>query len=135
MLPIYKNDYKFWKQAYDLARNGEHRVRVGCLGVVSGIPTAGAWNRIRNVANVDFTDISIHAEMACINQISERQQPRTTLYIARINKKGQALPSHPCKRCLEKLITLDVKSVCVADFLPENPDNLIVLKKYKLKDK
>lgn len=108
---MYKSDYKFFERAVDLALNGEHRVRVGALAVARGKPVAGAWNVVRNTSPVDYRDMTEHAEMACLMMVSKRLKPATTLYVARINKAGDYMPSLPCPRCRVILRTAGIKAV------------------------
>lgn len=112
---MYKSDIKFLERAAELAENGEHRVRVGALAVSKGKPLAGAWNTIRNTSPVGFVDISVHAEVACIEMLSYQILPRTTLYVVRINKAGEIMPSEPCPRCLTFLEAANIRSIVYYD--------------------
>lgn len=54
-------------------------------------------------------DISVHAEIDALSRVSN---PRgATIYIARVNKKGQARMSKPCKRCAQALKDAGVSKV------------------------
>lgn len=112
---IYNSDLRFFKKAATLALSGEHRVRVGCLAVCKGKPVAGAWNTIRNTSPVKFKDMTIHAEMACLNQVSYRLHSSTYLYVARISKANELLPSYPCAKCMKKLMKTDLKGIYFFD--------------------
>lgn len=134
MSNVYKNDTDWWMKAFELAKFGEHRVKVGCLAVVRGNPVAGTWNTLRNYeSNVNFTEMTVHAEMACLSLVSERLRPSATFYIARIGKSGYSLPSHPCDRCMVELKRAGIKYICATDLVQNTGDiPQLELNKYKL---
>lgn len=99
---ISKTNIKIFESAYELAQNGQHRVRVGAVVARKGTPLAGAFNTVRNDSPVDFKDQTYHAETNCLNSLMYEQVKRggLTLYICRIGRRGELLPSYPCWRCM-----------------------------------
>ena len=56
----------------------------------------------------DFNKIYLHAEIASI--IACDKKPHT-IYIARINRKGEAVPAQPCKICRYAINDCGIKKV------------------------
>lgn len=99
-MQLYAKDHFQFTYTVDLAANGEHRVRVGCVAAVGNKRIAGAFNTYRNdPANTDYGNATYHAEHNCLDMIPERLLSRATLYIARINLAGELVPSYPCWKC------------------------------------
>jgi deoxycytidylate deaminase len=55
------------------------------------------------------TDCSVHAEIDALKRAKDANG--ATVYIARINKRGEARDSRPCKRCYKALLTNGVKKI------------------------
>lgn len=55
------------------------------------------------------TDCSVHAEIDALKKT--RDANGATVYIARVNKKGQARDSKPCARCYSALKSNGIKQI------------------------
>jgi tRNA(Arg) A34 adenosine deaminase TadA len=109
---VLERDIDFFHRARNLAENGQHRVRVGCLAAVNGKIISGTFNTYRNDAKVvPYKNATYHAEHNCLNLIPDRFLPRVTLYVARINLSGIALPSRPCVYCMAEITSSSVREV------------------------
>lgn len=105
-------DHNYYGRALKLSLYGEHRVRVGALASVNAKITAGAFNTYRNVVNnAPYGSATYHAEFNCVRQIPPRLLPRTTLYVARVDKIGNPMDSRPCARCIKLLTFSGVRDV------------------------
>lgn len=110
---ITSKDEMFFSRAFELARFGEHRVRVGCLAVNKSTPIAGTWNTIRNATTngVPYTAHTNHAEASCINLVPYLRRSKITLYVCRIDSNDLLKPSKPCKHCMTVIRGNRVKEV------------------------
>lgn len=55
------------------------------------------------------TDCSVHAEIDALKKAKDTNG--ATVYIARVNKKGQARDSKPCSRCYSALRSNGIKKI------------------------
>lgn len=115
---MFAKDFERFSKAARLAENGEHRTRVGCVAVVGGKIVSGAFNTHRNSQNiVPYSFATYHAETNTLAGVPYEQLPRTVLYVARISKSGELLPSKPCWRCTEQIKRSGIKTVIYYDGL------------------
>jgi len=110
---ITHKDERFFTQAYNLAMNGEHRVRVGCVATIKSTPIAGGFNTIRNIttSGVHYSAHTNHAEMNVLDMIPYMSRAKVSLYVCRIDSEGRLKPSLPCRRCLREIRTIGVKEI------------------------
>lgn len=87
----------------------------GAVIVRSGSVLSVGMNKWKNILKPENPiteynpNISVHAEVDALSRCSD---PRgATIYIARINKKGEERMSRPCIRCEVALIEAGVKKV------------------------
>jgi deoxycytidylate deaminase len=113
VIPTSKRDTLFFESAVSLARLSDNKFRVGAMLVKNGNVIAGAFNYVRNIpGNVDLGDIGIHAEEAVVSMCSQTAVSGSTIYVARINRAGITVNSHPCeRRCWPYLQVATVKHV------------------------
>ena len=55
------------------------------------------------------TDCSVHAEIDALKKVKDASG--STVYIARVNRKGQARDSKPCSRCYSTLRNNGIKKI------------------------
>lgn len=110
---ITRRDEYFFHKAFELAKFGEHRVRVGCFASVKNRPICGTWNTIRNttVSGVPYTALTNHAEDSCIGMIPYMSRSNATLYVCRIDLDDNLKPSYPCKHCMRLVRNNNIKEV------------------------
>lgn len=106
-------DEEFFKRAFELAKLGEHRVRVGCLAVSKSTPLCGSFNKIRNITTkgVEYTAHTYHAEQNVLAMIPYRLVNSSTLYVCRIDGNNDLKPSKPCFRCRKKINKAGIKEI------------------------
>lgn len=107
------SDYGWIARAIKSAQQSTHRVRVGAAVVVAGRGSC-APNKFRNSAHINWQESTVHAEEAAISR-AYRGGKGGTIYIARIGKKGDVRPSHPCERCMPTIISTGIKRVVYYD--------------------
>ena len=93
-------------KAVTIANTGTCRHKHGAILMQGSRVLAVGVNSYRNppqgMAWEDVSGISIHAEVAATRM--HTTVPNTTLYIVRVNRKLDLMPSHPCRECLEWLL-------------------------------
>ncbi len=97
-------DQRLFDRAYDIARFGQHRVRVGAIAAIGNTQLSGAFNLQRNLPHVPFGAQTVHAERACLCLVPYEKRDKVTLYVARIDSLGNIKPSKPCEKCAVSLI-------------------------------
>lgn len=111
-----ERDRTHYYRAIELAKFSDYPVRVGSVAAVNSKFLAGAFNTVRNLAeNVGYGSATYHAEYNCICLVPPRLLSRITLYVARVNKAGQRMPSRPCDRCWEMISANSVRKVVYFD--------------------
>lgn len=101
---ISRRDIGFIKAALRAAAKsqGPNKFKLGAVAVKSGRVLSKGSNSTRNVPRdwMPREAWSTHAEEACLKNIGE-SAAGGTLYVARLNKNGQARMSKPCEACTE----------------------------------
>ena len=113
-LKVSDHDLTLFGRASEIARSGEHAVRVGAV-LAKGLRTINSGhNRYRNdMRNVPYGYATWHAERQVVSQVGKRN---CTLYVARLGINGHVLASWPCDECLEHIVACDcVGKVCFFD--------------------
>lgn len=108
-------DHYLFRRARELAEFGEHRVRVGCVAAIKGTTICGAFNTHRNLPSVEYPYCTNHAESNAIDGIPYDKKNKVTLYVARISVAGYTQPSHPCVKCIARMIYTGIKYVVYYD--------------------
>lgn len=98
------------------AKKSTCRYRVSALGLTAKGEIIGIKN---NSPRFSREGGSIHAEMALMKQYGENIK---TIYICRVNGKGELLPIKPCKVCRRKADELGIKILTYIDM--ESTENL-----------
>lgn len=110
---VSRRDHAYYIRAERLCRLSTYSIRVGAFAAHNGKALAGAFNTVRNVPKPGtYGGATYHAEFNCIRMVPPRLLSRITLYVARINKMGEKMPSCPCDRCLHFLYNNDVREIC-----------------------
>lgn len=98
---ILRRDERFFREAAITALRSEVHVRVGVVLARGRRPYVWAHNVAGPVANEPW---SIgHAEIRALNAPFFPTKPKTTLYVARIDRAGTLMASHPCQNCFPVL--------------------------------
>jgi tRNA(Arg) A34 adenosine deaminase TadA len=101
------------KRAVRVAHDSTYRWQHGAV-VAKGNKVLGfAPNKFRNAPFVDERNVSDHAERATLRELLKvREDLRgCTIYIARINKAGNAMMSRPCTDCMKAIIDAGIKEI------------------------
>lgn len=94
---IWKNDERLFHQAAVVGAVGQPHVRVGAVLAVGRHPYAWECNVLGPTYGEPF--LEGHAEMRAMKKV----RPKTTIYVARLDRAGQLMPSHPCQNCWEAI--------------------------------
>lgn len=110
-----RSQRSFLDVAVRMAESSEVSFKHGAVIVRGGSVLSVGVNKWKNplkpeVPVVEYNpNVSIHAEVDALSRCSD---PRgATIYIARVNKKGEERMSRPCINCEEALVEAGVKKV------------------------
>lgn len=116
MRDVLQRDINFYGRAANLAVLSDYSTRVGCLAAKGNRLLAGAFNTIRSTPrNTAYGGATFHAEHNCLGLLSDSDFPRTTIYVARLGRSAQQLPSRPCVRCMLELVDKGIREVVYLD--------------------
>ena len=116
---------KFCDLAISLAKSSDHQFRVGAV-IVSGkqiisvgVNSADKSHPMQKYYNDRYRDFTvpiynhIHAELDAILKYRRMRIdiPKLSIYIARINKKGDLVPAYPCPSCSAAIYDNNIKSI------------------------
>ena len=100
------------------------RIHIGCVAVYKGKvismghntqkthPTQKIYNGYRQLVNEEAMHHSIHAEMMCLNKLSERiPTNKIKLYVYRIRRDIPHGMARPCPACMAKIKELGIKNI------------------------
>lgn len=92
---------RFMERAASLAGISQMRHKHGALLVTNGNIRAVGVNVKQNDPKpwVPYDYLSTHAEVNALSQ-TQHQLITGTLYVARVNREGNLMPSMPCDNCL-----------------------------------
>lgn len=103
-MKVLDRDRTFYLSAVSMARLSDYSTRVGSVAAVNRKRIAGAFNTVRSDPNnVPHGSATFHAEHNCVSMVPYRLRRKATLYIARLGRMDQELPSRPCSRCFRLL--------------------------------
>lgn len=111
---ISNQDRKWLQLACKQAELSNCEQRHGAVIVKGGSVLAVGINSWRNdmhsIPIEDFNKyLTIHAEVSAIKRASNTEG--ATMYVARINKKGEPVFSRPCKNCYKEMKEVGIKKV------------------------
>lgn len=97
-----------------MAEQSSCRMKHGSVIVKGGRVISTGFNKERNhpmyVSSEHIkTDCSVHAEIDALKKAKDASG--ATVYVARVNRKGQARDSRPCNRCYKSLIDSGIKKI------------------------
>lgn len=104
-----KKHKKFLLLAMQMAENSECSFRHGSVLVRGGRVLSVGFNKPRNSSS-NTKHQSIHAEEDVIKR-ARTSIKGATLYVARINRNGDAMLSMPCIDCMRVLEASEIKAV------------------------
>lgn len=111
-----KSHKKYLNQAVKLAKMSDCRYKHGAVIRKSGRTISVGINYTVNDPRI-LEDISakehaaIHAEVAALNACRKVDLNGATIYVARVNNKGEEAMSKPCARCHKALVERGIKKV------------------------
>jgi dCMP deaminase len=108
-----KREKSFLNLASKIAESSTMKKKHGAVVVRSGRVLAVGVNRFRNHPSQIEThrikeDCSIHAEVDALNRCDPRG---ATLYVARINNRGEHRMSRPCPLCARVIKEAGIKKI------------------------
>jgi len=109
-------DIRIYSKALTIAYMSDYSTRVGSVLAKGNRAYAGAFNVGKNdQKNVPHGFASVHAEIAAMACCSEKELPKTTLYIARLSKVEDQMPSRPCVNCMRSIMRVGIKEIVYLD--------------------
>lgn len=109
-----KRDAIMLNRAVGVALTSVMRHRHGAIVFKSGRVLDARANLFRNqhpTMGISVFDYSVHAEVAALRGLSQELVSGSTVYVARINKKGEPMHSAPCVTCIEYMYQRGIKRV------------------------
>jgi len=110
-ISLTKRDRSWLNIAIKLAETSEETMKHGAVVVRGGaVQSMGINKRTNNpFSHPDLHWLSEHAEMAALRRATRTKG--ATVYVARVNKRGEQMMSKPCAKCTKLLIESGVKRV------------------------
>ncbi len=111
---VSKRDQAYLSIASYLASQSECRMKHGAVIVRGGRVLSTGVNKERNhpmiVSSEHIkTHCSVHAEVDAIKRAGDVRG--ATIYVARVNRRGQERNSRPCWRCYEEIKQSGIKKI------------------------
>ena len=113
-LTLMRRHEKLIDRAIRVAQRSQYRWQHGAVVAKNNKVIGFAPNRFRNAPSIDENNVTVHAEAAVIRELLKNYPDLkgTTIYIARINKSGQATISRPCPNCMKTIIEAGIREIC-----------------------
>jgi tRNA(Arg) A34 adenosine deaminase TadA len=113
MLTSMKRHENLIRRAVRVAQNSTYRWQHGAVVAKGNKVLGSAPNKFRNFPFVDEKNVSDHAERATLRELLKvRDDLRgCTIYIARINNRGNTMMSRPCINCMKAIIDAGIKEI------------------------
>lgn len=111
---ISKRDQAYLSVASYMASQSKCRMKHGAVVVRGGRVLGIGVNKERNHPMIVSTNhikdhCSVHAEIDAIRKA--RDVSGATIYVARVNKRGQNRDSKPCKNCYDAMTELGIRKI------------------------
>lgn len=111
---ISKRDQAYLSVASYMATQSKCRMKHGAVVVRGGRVLGTGTNKERNHPMIVSTDhikqhCSVHAEIDAIRKA--RDVSGATVYVARVNKRGQNRDSKPCSNCYKTMTELGIRKI------------------------
>lgn len=111
-------DQKYLNLAKNVAMSSSEKMRHGAVVVKSNRVLSIGINKFRNHPKIIpqdqiKTSCSIHAEMDALRKIKSAYG--ATIYVARVNKRGQSRLSRPCMHCYNAIIEAGISRIIYTD--------------------
>ena len=109
-----RRDQAYLSVALYFAAQSKSRMKHGSVIVRGGSVIATGVNKDRNhpaIVSEEHikTDCSVHAEIDAIKKAKDTSG--ATIYVARVNRRGQARDSRPCSRCYAAIKDSGIKKI------------------------
>ena len=125
---ISKNSFRFINAAIKEAEKSDIIQKHGCVIVTSGKIISRGYNNYRNVSKDGFlkNSCTCHAEISAIRNFYKFKKyekykfinkiiKNGTLYVVRINNKGELRSSAPCINCYDIISKVGIKKIVYSD--------------------
>lgn len=112
--PANFRDMVMLNRAIGAAAVSEIRHQHGAVVYKSGRVLAAGINRMRNehpTMEMDPLDYMVHAEVTALHRLTQKNIKGSTVYVARVNRKGDSMFSKPCRECLDYMFQRGVKRI------------------------
>jgi deoxycytidylate deaminase len=113
---LLSRDLDLFGKAGLAASLSDYSTRVGCVAAKSRKVIAVSANKLRNPSNnVPYGEASIHAEMGVMAMLLNEEYSKLTLYIARLGRLQNNLPSRPCRACILEITGCGIRELVYMD--------------------
>lgn len=112
--PLSKRDESYLSVASYLASTSSSRMKHGAIIVKNGRVLGTGINKNRNHPTIVSSEhikshCSVHAEIDALKKA--KNVKGATIYIARVNKRGQDRLSRPCDQCYNEIVKSGIKKI------------------------
>lgn len=111
-------DRRYLKLATNVALSSTERMKHGAVIVKGGRVLSVGINKFRNHPTIIpsehiKTSCSVHAEVDALRKI--KKASGATIYISRVNKRGQERLSRPCPNCYDAIRDAGITKIVFTD--------------------
>lgn len=100
------------ERAIHVAKTSEHaKWQLGAVLTRGSKALSSAPNRFRNHPWISHIHATYHAEMAALRKAALNSARGTTIYVARVDQRGQTRLARPCPKCMKNLYEAGVREV------------------------
>lgn len=114
-LGLSQADFRYIRLAARQAANAQApRFHLGAIVVRSGRVLSTGSNRLKNTPSdlIPRSAWSTHAEEDCLKQLPTHSRGRRlTLYVTRVNRRGELKLARPCQRCWNTAVAAGVSRI------------------------
>ncbi len=101
-MQVSNKDRSWLEFAASIAKESDHKYKLGSVIVSGGRPLAWSPNSIRMSDMEPFNRCTEHAEEGCLRQL-DWSAKGSTIYVVRLNQHGAWRLAKPCARCIALL--------------------------------
>ena len=112
--PLSNRDRNMLDRAIVIAAQSTCKQKHGAVIYKGGRVLAVGINSTRNqhpTMEIEAVNYTYHAEIAAIRAAGRESVKDSTLYIARINRRGNPVYSGPCEECMNRVFSTGIKRV------------------------
>lgn len=109
--PVLARHTRHLNRAIEIAKTSKYRWQHGAVLTKGNKVLAVAPNKTRNSPWQCPNAATVHAEQAVIKELRGNDLSDCTIYVARVDKKGNPAMSRPCAECMKTIISVDIRTI------------------------